>query len=695
WCDEDTLAWLYYLFQFNKQYPLLIVVTVRSDLLETNSALTDLFRQLQRTDKLIDLQLARLTMQESVALTNQVTGQPISDLIASDIYTQTEGNPLFIIEIARSRFSDLQAELGQQTDDVAILSQEEDQVLPTKIQAVIESRLAQLSPKASDLAMIAAVIGRAFSYHILQQISEEDETDLVGGLDELWQRQIIREVTYPQAGEEAYDFSHDKIREVVYLSISPMRRRMLHRKTARVMEAQLGGRLNMNSSQIAAHYELAGSIELAVTWYTRTGEAAQQVFALQEAMANFQQALSLLSTSPSAEEKEAQEIQVQMALGSLFLAIKGYAATEVEQAFNRAWDLAQTTAKLGQRFRILWGLGRFYHVKPDLKRGLEIGHQLLNLAQDAEDSGLLLEAHCSIGNCHFHLANLRQAQTALNQSNKLYDVQSHGGHGPLYGQDPGVVSLAYSAWTLWCLGYLDQAQSCVQTALALAEQLAHPYSRVVAMTYATVQYQFLDDYENCQKQAEAVLSLTQTHGFALWQSMATFLYGWALTKQGNIPQGLSTMQESITLFQQTGAELGAAYFAGLFAATLADAGQADFAFALMQEAFSMMERNDDRWCEAELHRLKGEMLLKHHADINPADSVETAESCFQTAISVAQNQQARWWELRATLSLCQLWHEQGEVDQSKQTLEKLLTWFAEGKDTPLLQEAKHLITVLK
>lgn len=688
WCDEDTLAWLYYLLHFNPQTPLLIVATIREGELEANQALADLLRQLRRTDKVIEIQLLRFNMQHSAALTAQVTGQPVDDLTATQIYTETEGNPLFIVEMARSKLGDQHVAINQTTETTSPFSPLDDRPLPPKIQVVIEARLAQLSPSTYELAGIAAVIGRAFTFDILQQISEEDEATLVDSLDELWQRQIIREVAQAHPGyKEAYDFSHDKVREVIYLGASPMRRRMLHRQVARAMESQLSGPLDTSSSQIAAHYEYAGSIDLAIAWYTRAGEAAQQIFALQEAIANFQQALALLALLPASTEQETPECRLQMALGSLFLAVKGYAAQEVERAFSRAWALSKSTTDLGQRFRILWGLGRFYHVKPDLNTGLEIGQQLLALAHEAEDSGLLLEAYCSLGTCYFHLADLPEARAAFEQSQQLYDIQVHGDHGPLYGQDPGVVGLAYGAWTLWCLGYLDQAQTQVQAALALAETLDHPYSRVVAMTYATVQYQFLDDHENCLRQAETVMALTSQHGFTLWQSMATFLYGWALARQGDIAQGLSRMQESIALFQQTGAELGAAYFAGLFAKTLADAGQADFGLAMMTEAFNLMTRSQDRWCEAELHRLKGEMLASHST---PADT-QLVETCFQTAITVAQTQQARWWELRATVSLCQLWHKQGRTSEAHQTLEKIVGCFSEGTDLPPLKEANRLI----
>ena len=173
--------------------------------------------------------------------------------------------------------------------------------------------------------------------------------------------------------------------------------------------------------------------------------------------------------------------------------------------------------------------------------------------------------------------------------------------------------------------------------------------------------------------------------------MSTFLYGWALTQKGDMVEGLTYMQESIALFQETGAELGAAYFAGLFAATLADAGQVDFGLAMMDEAFNLMTRNKDYWCEAELHRLKGEILAKHSS----LDDVETnntlMETCFQTAITVAQSQLARWWELQATMSLGQLWYKQGRTEAARQIIEDMISRFPEGADVPHIKEARAMI----
>jgi predicted ATPase len=277
----------------------------------------------------------------------------------------------------------------------------------------------------------------------------------------------------------------------------------------------------------------------------------------------------------------------------------------------------------------------------------------------------------------------------LEQCQALYDRQQHSSHALSYGQDPSVVAASYLAWTLWCLGYPEQALAQTQAGLALAQAINHPHSLVIATTYASVQHQFLGDAVHCRQHAEAAIALADQHGFTLWLSMATFLRGWSLTHQGDFESGFADMQKSIELFRSTGAELGAAYFAGLLAETLGRNQQPDIGLIAMNEAFDLLDRTQDRWCEAELHRLRGELWLQM-GDTFP-DAITEAETAFQTAINVARQQQAKLWELRATVSLCRLWQQQGKKAESGLMLAELYAWFHEGFDTPDLAVAHALL----
>ena len=693
WCDSDTLEWLQYLLRFAQttgtsqraKARLLIIGALRREEVTTTHPITPFLRQLSYANQLSEIELARLAPEETAQLAANLLGHAVDPALAERFYTETEGNPLFIVETVRAEWGGGVGEWGSGGDErlpPTPLLPHSPTPLPPKVLTLIKARLEQLSSRAYALVCVAAVVGRAFAVDILAQASDSDEDSLVQGLDELWQQHIVRE-----QGVDTYNFSHDKMREVAYGGLSPIRRRYLHRRVAQALETLRADNLDAVSDQIATQYERANLAGPAIAYYQRAAQVAHRLSALQEAIVHLTHAVALLPALPDNSARATQELALQVALGPLLLATKGYAAPEVEQAFQRAWALCQQTGATPQRFQILWGLGRFYMVKPELAKARDASRQLLALAQESEEPDLLVEAFCSLGTHLFHLVDLVAARAYLEQSLALYDPLLHRSHALRYGQDPAVVAAAYLAWTLWCLGYPTQALAQTQAALTLAQEIDHPYSLVIATTYASVQAQFTGDVANCRAYAETAITLATHYGFTLWLSMATFLRGWALTRQGDFDRGFADMQASIDLFQSTGAELGAAYFAALLAETFGRSGQPDVGLIVMNGAFDLLERTQDRWCEAEIYRLQGELFRQ-------MDALAEAETAFKTALTVARQQQARLWALRAIVSLCQLWQQQGKADQARPLLAASLDWFKEGFDTPDLVAANSLLETL-
>lgn len=694
WCDEDTLDWLHYLLRFDPTARLLIIATARQEAIQQEPVLLGFLSRLRQTDLLVEQWLERLSAADTTALVANLTSHSALPTSAAAIYAETEGNPLFIVEMVRAK---LGAEEGSgavksRTTSLAESTSNGALALPPKVYAILEARLLQLSPSSRELARIAAVIGRAFDAAVLGKVSESSEDALVQGLDELWQQGIIREQGFNRLGVEAYDFNHDKIREVAYSSLSSIRRRMLHRRVAEALEVLHTTGLDEISHQIALHYERAGVAIKAIYAYQRAAHVAHRLGAVQEAIAFLSHAQTLLQPLPENNEHTGLALAVQIDLGPLLLATKGYAAPEVERAFSEAWRLCQQVGDAQQRFQVLWGLGKFYQVKPDLPKGTAVAKELLALAQVEEKPDLLLEAYSIIGTHFFHNVALRDAKQYLDHSLTLYDRAQHGHHALLYGQDPAIVGLTYGAWTRWCLGYPEQALRQAQEALTLAEALGHPYSQALAMSYRTAQYQFMGDVEGCRRQAEATIAFTRTYGFTLWLASATFLHGWAVATQGDFPTGMAQMQEGVDLYRATGAELGSAYFAGLLAERLCAVGQKEIGVAVMGNAFDLLERTQDRWCEAELYRLKGELLVQVADPAVWTLVGQRPEESFQQAIAVARRQGARWWELRALVSLCQLWQEDARGEEAHQHLAACYAQFTEGYDLPLLQTAQSLLT---
>lgn len=669
WTDPDTLEWLHYLLRFDLHARLILLITSRPEGLADDHPLAILRHPLTVRGQLIEILLDRLGPEETTKLVENLTGQKLSIDMARHVYQETEGNPLFIVETVRAA--------AQLRSPLTTLQ------LPSKAQAAIEARLAQLSPTARDLARAAAVLGRAFRVDVLKYVSKSDDDPLVRDLDELWRQRIVRE-----QGADAYDFSHDKIRDVAYAGLSPARRRQLHQRAAGALETLFAHETDSVSGQIAAHYEQARMLAQAVPYYLRAGRAAHQLSALTEAITYLTRGLDVLKSLPETSERHQLELRLRLTLGAPLLAARGYSFPAVEENFSRAHELCRQAGDTPQLFQALWGLGRYYLVRPDLNAAHAIGQQLLTIAHRTEDQELLLEAHNSLGAFLFHLGRLKSSHDHLLRGYALYDPQQHRHHAYVYGQDPGVVCLTRSAWALWHLGYADHALERSQSAVDLANEVAHPFSQAFAISYAAVLHVFCRDSAAALIQAERGRRVSEKYGIPIFSAIAGFTHGWALAQQGSTDQGLQAMKDGVEVFGAIGAELGIPFMLTRWAEVYGITHRPSLGLDLLARAQAIMERTHERWSEPELHRVRGELLLRSGAD-------ETqAAACFERAVAVAQSQAARLPELRATVALARLWQRQGRAADARRTLADLYSGFTEGHHTPDLIEAKALLESL-
>ncbi len=272
----------------------------------------------------------------------------------------------------------------------------------------------------------------------------------------------------------------------------------------------------------------------------------------------------------------------------------------------------------------------------------------------------------------------------------LYNPQQYCSHAFLYGgYDPGVGCRSYMAWNLWSLGYPDQALKSIQEALTLAQELSHPFSLAFALTFATLLHQLRREGHAVQDRAEAVIALCTEQGFPLFLAEGTIFRGWELVQQGQGAKGISQIREGLAAWRATGAEVYQSYFLAVLAEAHGQAAQVEEGLRTVVEALAFVERSEERFYEAELYRLQGELLLQQ----SPDNATET-EACFQQAIDIARHQQAKSWELRAATSLARLWQQQGKTNEDRELLAPVYNWFTEGFDTPDLQDAKALFAEL-
>jgi predicted ATPase len=374
-----------------------------------------------------------------------------------------------------------------------------------------------------EVAQFGAVLGREFTYELLRAVWPAEETALQEGLWTLGQAELLCQRGLPP--QARYLFKHALIQDAAYQSLLKSTRRQYHQQIAQVLEGQFAETKETQPELLAHHYTEAGFIAQAIPYWQRAGQKAIERSANVEAIGHLSKGLGLLKTLPYTAEHVRQELSLQIALGAPLIATRGYAAPEVEHAFARARELCRQVGETPQLFPVLRGLWVFYEVRAEHQAARELGEQLLTLAQSLQDPALFVEAHRALGNTLFWLGEETSARVHLEQSLALYDPQQHSTLAFLYGSDPGVICLAYTAFALWCLGYPGQALQSIHEALTLAQRLAHSHSLAFALTWAAILHWLRREGQATKEQAEAAIALATEQGFPFWVAQGTIMRG--------------------------------------------------------------------------------------------------------------------------------------------------------------------------
>jgi len=502
--------------------------------------------------------------------------------------------------------------------------------------------------------------------------------------------------------EPDYIFKHALTQEVAYGTVLQERRKAIHERTAQAIETLYRATLDEHYSELAYHYTRSGKTEKAVEYLHLAGHQAVQRSAYVEAITHLTTALELLTTLPDTRERAQHELTLHVTLGYPLLVTRNVASPEVKATYTRARELCQQVGETRQLFPVLYGLWTFHLVRGELLTARELGEQLLGLAQREQDQALLMEAYWALGVSLFYLGEFGAAQAYLEQGMTLYDAQRHRSHMFLYGIEPGVYGLSYAALVLWHLGYPDQALQKSEAARTLAQELSHPFSVAAARVFAAMSYQLRRERALTQEWAEAGITLAREHGFPAWLGPGSVLQGWALAEQGQSEEGITQIRQGLATYQAAGAGILQSYYLVLLAEAYGKAGRAEEGLAALAEALTVVDNTGERFYEAELYRLRGELTLAQSRVQRLASSVQNpqsafcnpqseAEAHFLKAIEIAQRQQAKSLELRAVMSLSRLWQQQGKKKEAHALLVEVYNWFTEGFDTKDLQEAKALL----
>jgi predicted ATPase len=544
----------------------------------------------------------------------------------------------------------------------------------------LTARLDRLSPVKS-LAQLAATLGRDFSYAVLRAVAPWDEDNLRRGLRQLTDAELLYEQGLPPAS--TYRFKHALIQDAAYQSLLKSTRQQHHQRIAQTLESRFAETVSTQPELLAHHYTQAGLTAQAIPYWQAAGQRALQRYANHEAATHARRGFELLNTLPDTPQRAKQELSLQILLAAAVAGVHG--PHSAEHNYARACQLARQVGSTPELFPALSGFQYAQILRGHMHKARALAEEFLELAQPQQDPLILAVGHRMLAYTAWWQGDVIDVRNHSAQGLAFYDRDQHRACAVSYIQDSGVLCGYLSALADWVLGYPTRAVQAMEHTVAHAWGLEHPYSIALTLLMSAQLSQLRRDPESARTQAEAAMAVSREHGLPAVELWCLLPRGWAIAEQGEVANGISDIREGMKRRQAYGMGAVWPWFLVLLAEAYGKGGQLPEGIAALQEALEWVHRNDERLYEAEVYRIRGELLLKQHVP----DTAE-AEQCFQRALQVARRQQAKSWELRAAMSLGRLWQQQGKRDDARELLMPIYDWFTEGFDTADLQDARDL-----
>ena len=600
------------------------------------------------------------------------------------IIERTEGTPFFMEEIVQALFED---GVLQRNGAVKLAKSMNAVKVPGTVQGVLAARIDRLPAQEKELLQTLAVLGREFPFGLVRSVTLKPDDDLKRMLSELQLAEFIYE--QPAIGDVEYIFKHALTQEVAHNGLLVERRKFLHERAGVALESMFAGQLEDHLDELAHHYSDSDNVEKAVEYLGRAGQQALQRSAYADAIDRLTAAIDLLPRLRESPERIQRELLLQSAIGPAFMAVKGYAAPETEQAYRRARELREQLGDDSQLFPVLWGLCMNHLLGGEYRTAYELAEQLLRRAEGTPDPAPLLYANLALGFTSYYMGGFLLARKQFETAFSLYRPERDRTLAIRYGYDAGVICLPHVAWTLWQLGFPDQALKRGNETNALCQGLSHPFSLANAGVLVSFLHQYRREARAAKENAEIAIALSAEHGYPDRLAYATSLRGWAMSEQGRNEEGIAQIREGLAALRATGTEMFRPYLLCLLAEACMQAGSLDDGLSALTEALDAADKHEEREHEAEIHRLKGQLLLRRDQS-----NAGEAQRSFQRAIEIARKQSAKSWELRATTSLARLLDKHGNRDDARAMLAEIYGWFTEGFDTADLKDAKSLLDQL-
>jgi predicted ATPase len=536
-----------------------------------------------------------------------------------------------------------------------------------------------------ELAQLSAVLGREFSHELLVAVARLDEPTLQAELAKLAQAEIL----YPKGRPPrcTYVFKHALLEDALYNALVKAKRQELHRRVGEVLESQFPQTSETQPELLGHHFTEAGLTEKAIGYWLKAGLRSRDRSAFAEGLGHLTRGLGLVATLAESRSRDEWELHFLTGLAPSYVGARGYAAPEAGPILLRSRELCRRIGDVRQQFGIMLVNWEWHVVRGDLRACVAQAADGMALAERSNDPGMLMEALFMPGVTTFYRGQFDGARTHFENALAAYDDRERTKFWTAYtGHDAGVTHRCYLALTLWHLGYPDRAYKLARDARELAGTIGHPYSLEHAIDFAAYLSHYCRLGAEVQARGEEEMAVATEQGFPFWHALGTLHKGAGMLLQGQREESLALLLKGFAAFRATGAEIRVPSYLGMLGDAYAQLARFEDAHRVLDEALAVAEKNDSRNYEAELHRLRGELLLAESPD-----RLSDAEACFRQAIETARRQQSKGWELRATISLARLWQRQGRRGDAGAALAAVYGTYAEGFTTPDLVEAKGLL----
>jgi class 3 adenylate cyclase/tetratricopeptide (TPR) repeat protein len=598
------------------------------------------------------LNINRLGDREIAAMIDSVTGNKLlSGSIRQDIIERTDGIPLFAEEMTKAV---LEAESQSAAERTAGAIPSSAVAVPATLQASLMARLDRLGP-AKEVAQIGAVIGREFSHPLLAAMVRKPEPELQSALDRLVDAGLLfRQGTPPHA---SYLFKHALVQDAAYGTLLREPRRALHARIAATLESDFADIADNQSEVLARHYTEAGQIEKAAGLWGKAGLRSTERSALVEAVEQLTRALGLIEALPPNPDLRREQIKLQAALIAPLTHIKGYSASETKAAAERAHLLIEQAKALGEHpedpllvFSLLYSFWVASFVQFNGNLALNFAEQFLTLARKQTATAPLLMAYRVTGFSLFMTGELKKGLAHQDEALAIYNPADHAPLKTRFGQDARVSVLCQRSWCLWTLGYPSRALADAEEALHYAREISHAASLMYALFHAAVPHVFSGAYSTANTLVDQLEVFAKEKDAEIWKAGARYLRAWIAGQSATSDDALSIISDGLEAWHARSATVWCPMLLSYQASAYADVGQSKEAWRSLDEALRLIRMTNELWCEPEVHRISGEVVLKSPK----ADASSETEAHFERALMVARQQQAKSWELRAAMSLARL-----------------------------------------